>query len=262
MVVVGGGSEWGTLHASSHPSLQEQSEGDFPHRWGQGGLAKLINFSRRHKKPNSNFPNFKVLTLNHRFSATLTQQSWCCSQLSDSYRNKMPQCNFFNKISLPKLAGLQLPTVLSTPRPKHSGARLQRSGAFSGLACRGRARPALDQAGPGQAARPREPTPPSCAVGFLAKRGLGCFHFYFQGDSAAESLSCLLHLSLCISLLQKWLHKGILNRFMSGLGVKSVLSARTRDSGWRLPLWALGCSFFCQNGLKYIKESTEVEAHT
>ena len=57
----------------------------------------------------------------------------------------MPQYNFFNKISLPKLPGLQLPTVLSTPSPKPSGARLQRSGAFSGLACRGRARPALDQ---------------------------------------------------------------------------------------------------------------------
>ena len=57
----------------------------------------------------------------------------------------MPQCNFFNKISLPKLPELQLPTALSTPSPKHSGARLQRSGAFSGLVCRGRARPALDQ---------------------------------------------------------------------------------------------------------------------
>ena len=167
MVVVGGGSERGTLHASSHPSLREQSEGDFPHRWGQGGLAKLINFSRRHKKPNSDFPDFKVLPLSHRYSAPLTQQSGCCSQLPDSYRNKMPQSNFFNKISQRARAACAGP---------------------------GRARPSCQA---------REPTPPSCAVGFLAKRGLGCFHFYFQGDSAAESLSCVLHLSLCISLLQK-----------------------------------------------------------
>ena len=199
MVVVGGGSERGTLHASSHPSLREQSEGDFPHRWGQGGLAKLINFSRRHKKPNSDFPDFKVLPLSHRYSAPLTQQSGCCSQLPDSYRNKMPQSNFFNKISLPKLPGLQLPTVLSTPRPKHSGARLQRSGAFSGPACRGRARPALDQAGPGQAARPGNPHLPAALWDSLPSVASGV-SIFISKETVQQRAFLAFSICLCVFL--------------------------------------------------------------
>lgn len=40
----------------------------------------------------------------------------------------MPQCNFSNKISLPKLPGFQLPGP-ELSAAKHSGAGLQRSGA-------------------------------------------------------------------------------------------------------------------------------------
>lgn len=60
----------------------------------------------------------------------------------------MLQCNFSNKISMPKLPGLQLPAALSTQRTKHSGAGLQRRGAVSGTASRGRAWPAPDHLGP------------------------------------------------------------------------------------------------------------------
>lgn len=62
----------------------------------------------------------------------------------------MPQCNFSNKISLPKLPGLPLPAAQSTLRTKHSGAGLQRRGAFSETASRGRARPVLRGPRPGR----------------------------------------------------------------------------------------------------------------
>lgn len=61
----------------------------------------------------------------------------------------MLQCNFSNKISMPKLPELQLPVALSTQRTKHSRAGLQRRGAVSGTASRGRAWPAPDHMGPG-----------------------------------------------------------------------------------------------------------------
>lgn len=62
----------------------------------------------------------------------------------------MPQCNFSNKISLPKLSGLPLPAAQSTLRTKHSGAGLQRRGAFSETASRERARPVLRGLLPGR----------------------------------------------------------------------------------------------------------------
>lgn len=92
----------------------------------------------------------------------------------------MPQCNFSNKISLPKLPGLQLPAVLSTPRPEHSGAgtskgrRVLRLGQQRARAARSRP--------PGDRGRlfPAEGTRISqLASGFFSKRGLGCFHIYF-----------------------------------------------------------------------------------
>lgn len=84
-------------------------------------------------------------------SASLTQQSWCCSQLSDSFRNKMSQCNFSNKILVPSFLGFQLPGAISTPRTKHSRAGLQR-GAFPRTVSRGQGWPAQDHLGLADAA--------------------------------------------------------------------------------------------------------------
>lgn len=112
----------------------------------------------------------------------------------------MPQCNFSNKISLPKLPGLQLPAALSTPSPKHSGAGTSKERRFLGT-CQQRARATCSRLrGPHRRflQGPGEPGPPSLDPGFLPKRGLGCFPFSFQGVCATASLSCFRHLAICL----------------------------------------------------------------
>lgn len=140
----------------------------------------------------------------------------------------MPQRNFSNKVSLPKLPGLQFPVALSTPRTQPSGAGLRR-GAVSGMASRGRARPAPERVGPGRPALRQRDHATWPLRGFFEMQPELFRYLFLERQCSRDSL--LLSPSVSVrSIFQKWLCNAIRNSFflrfsystMSSFGVKDI----------------------------------------
>lgn len=141
----------------------------------------------------------------------------------------MPQRNFSNKVSLPKLPGLQLPVALSTPRTQPSGAGLRRV-AVSGMASRGRAWPAPDRVGPGLPALCQGDHVSPASPWFLRNAAWAVSVFIFR-ETVQQRFSlpfsiCLCSLTLSEMTLQSHPRNSFFLRFsystMSSFGVKNI----------------------------------------